>query len=107
MKPYNNKQDLLEAIQDKYQKYIAEFEGIPEELKNKRSDEVNRTPSENVSYQLGWINLLLQWDRDEKGGKDVQTPGNGYKWNNLGGLYQSFYEEYGQYPLENKIYRLN
>ena len=60
MKPYKNKQELLEAIQDKYQKYIAEFDGIPEELKNKRSDEVDRTPSENVSYQLGWINLLLQ-----------------------------------------------
>ena len=33
MKPYKNKQELLEAIQDKYQKYIAEFDGIPEELK--------------------------------------------------------------------------
>mgnify|MGYP006388562039 CR=1 FL=1 len=34
MKPYKNKQELLEAIQDKHQKYIAEFEGIPEEIKN-------------------------------------------------------------------------
>ena len=107
MKPYKNKQELLEAIQDKYQKYITEFDGIPEELKNKRSNEVDRTPSENVSYQLGWINLLLQWDRDEQGGKDVQTPGNGYKWNNLGGLYQSFYEEYCQYPLKKQIDLLN
>ena len=34
MRQYENKQELLEAIQDKYQKYIAEFEDIPEELKN-------------------------------------------------------------------------
>ena len=33
MKPYKNKPELLEAIQDKYQKYIAEFDGIPEEQK--------------------------------------------------------------------------
>jgi len=107
MKQYQNKQELLETIQSKYQKYIAEFECIPEELKNKRSEEVDRTPSENLSYQLGWINLLLQWDKEEKSGKDVQTPGKGYKWNNLGRLYQSFYEDYGQYSLEKQIDLLN
>lgn len=53
----------MEIIQEKYQKYISEFVSIPENLKEKRIEEVNKTPSENLSYQLGWINLLLQWEK--------------------------------------------
>ncbi|MDN6664300.1 MAG: ClbS/DfsB family four-helix bundle protein [Tetragenococcus koreensis] len=107
MKQYKDKQELLDTIHDKYQKYIAEFEEIPEELRGKRIEEVDRTPSENLSYQLGWINLLLNWNQKEQQGIDVQTPAEGYKWNNLGGLYQSFYATYGKYTLAEQLEQLS
>lgn len=107
MKQYKNKQELIDTICDKYKKYIAEFEDIPEELRNKRIKEVDKTPSENLSYQLGWINLLLNWDKKEQAGLDVQTPAEGYKWNNLGGLYQSFYITYGKYTLKEQLEQLS
>ncbi|EAF4108610.1 ClbS/DfsB family four-helix bundle protein [Listeria monocytogenes] len=44
------------------------------------------------AYQLGWLNLLLEWEAKEKAGLEVNTPSDNYKWNNLGGLYQLFYE---------------
>lgn len=53
MKEYNSKKELVETIQEKYQKYISEFVSIPENLKEKRIEEVDKTPSENLSYQLG------------------------------------------------------
>lgn len=99
MKSYTNKAELIEEIRKSYKKYIEEFDNIPEELKNKRIEEVDKTPSENLSYQLGWVNLLLGWEEKEKHGLEVHTPAEGYKWNNLGGLYQSFYSEYGDLSL--------
>lgn len=36
----------------------------------------------------------MTWDRDELTGKEVITPAPGYKWNELGGLYQHFYTHY-------------
>ncbi len=45
---------------------IAEFDNIPEGLKDKRVDEVDRTPAENLAYQIGWTTLVLKWEEDEK-----------------------------------------
>ncbi|MDU2242229.1 MAG: ClbS/DfsB family four-helix bundle protein, partial [Paenibacillus sp.] len=64
-----------------------------------RVEEVDRTPQEMIAYQLGWINLIRSWDRDELEGKEVVTPATGYKWNQLGGLYQSFYDQYQDQSL--------
>ena len=36
----------------------------------------------------------------------VQTPAEGYKWNQLGALYQSFYQTYGQMSLESQLIAL-
>lgn len=99
MKTYTDKAELVKEIKNSYQKYIDEFEEIPEELSDKRVENVDRTPSENLSYQLGWLSLLLDWEATEQQGLNVFTPAKGYKWNNLGGLYQSFYNEYGKLTL--------
>lgn len=53
MRVYTNKEELITEIKQRSQKYIAEFEKIPEDLRNRRTDEVDKTPSENLSYQLG------------------------------------------------------
>lgn len=99
MRTYESKQELIEEIKKRYEKYDAEFDAIPEALKDTRIETVDRTPSENLSYQLGWVQLLIKWEADEKAGKHVEMPAPGYKWNNLGGLYHSFYEEYSRYSL--------
>lgn len=99
MRTYETKEELVEEIRKRYEKFDEEFSEIPESHKDERIDEVDKTPSENLSYQLGWVNLLLSWEKEEQSGKRVETPAPGYKWNNLGGLYRSFYETYGNYTL--------
>jgi len=99
MQGYANKQALISEIQKTAQLFIAEFEGIPETDKALRLEEVDRTPQEMIAYQLGWINLIRGWDRNELEGKEVVTPASGYKWNQLGGLYQSFYDQYRDQTL--------
>lgn len=102
MKSYTDAKELIEAIQLSYQRFIDEFSEVPDSLKDERIAQVDRTPSEMLSYQLGWVQLLLSWEKDEAQGKKVQTPAPDYKWNNLGGLYQSFYQTYGSLTLEQQ-----
>ena len=58
MKEYISKVELTSAIKASYKKYIDEFENISEDLKDKRFEEVDRTPAENLAYQIGWTILL-------------------------------------------------
>ncbi|EMW5681231.1 ClbS/DfsB family four-helix bundle protein, partial [Enterococcus faecium] len=74
MRTYKNKEELKKEINRTYTKYILEFETIPEELKDKRVEEVDRTPAENLAYQVGWTNLILKWENDERNGLSVKTP---------------------------------
>ncbi|PTN18717.1 Irc4p [Saccharomyces cerevisiae] len=106
MREYTSKKELKEEIEKKYEKYDAEFETISESQKDEKVETVDRTPSENLSYQLGWVNLLLEWEAKEIAGYNVETPAPGYKWNNLGGLYQSFYKKYGIYSIKEQRAKL-
>ena len=51
MRTYENKDELKKEINKSFAKYIFEFNDIPESLKDKRVDEVDRTPAENLAYQ--------------------------------------------------------
>lgn len=99
MRVYSSKTALKEEIKITYEKYISEFSDIPNELKDERSSEVDRTPAENLAYQVGWTTLILKWENDYKAGLDVKTPSNKFKWNQLGALYQWFTDEYAHLPL--------
>ena len=99
MRIYGSKTELKEAIKDRYEKYIAEFNDIADELKDLTVIDADRTPSENLAYQVGWTTLLLQWERDEKSGVKAITPSKYYKWNQLGELYQWFNKEYALLTL--------
>ncbi|MDU4470776.1 MAG: ClbS/DfsB family four-helix bundle protein [Streptococcus agalactiae] len=68
MRTYYNKEELKAEIEKTFEKYISEFDNIPENLKDKRVDEVDRTPAENLSYQVGWTSLVLKWEEDERKG---------------------------------------
>ena len=68
MRTYNNKEELKAEINKAFEKYISEFDDIPEALKDKRVEEVDRTPAENLAYQVGWTTLVLKWETDERNG---------------------------------------
>lgn len=103
MNLYENKQALLGEIAKQAALFIAEFSTIPEQDKDLVVDGVDRTPAQMIAYQLGWMNLLLEWEKQEQQGVVVQTPSADYKWNNLGGLYQGFYATYQDETLEGLI----
>lgn len=48
MRVYTDKTELIEEINKVYKKYIEEFNEIPETLRDKRVEEVDKTPSENL-----------------------------------------------------------
>ena len=58
---------------------MKEFVNIDEKDKSKMIDGVGRTPSQIISYQLGWLDLIRKWDKDEADGKVVVTLASGYK----------------------------
>lgn len=96
---YSSKQELLDAIHTNYILFDTEFTGISDSYRNTRIPEVDKTPGEIIAYQLGWLHLVMSWDKAELAGQSVPMPSADYKWNQLGGLYQSFYKEYEGYTL--------
>ena len=100
MKMYENKEELKTEIKKAFEKYILEFDAIPESLKDKRADEVDRTPAENLAYQVGWTTLVLKWEKDERTGLTVKTPSDKFKWNELGKLYQWFTDTYAHLSIQ-------
>ncbi|MGG3943753.1 ClbS/DfsB family four-helix bundle protein [Peribacillus psychrosaccharolyticus] len=103
MQKYANKQALIDEITKQAKLFIHEFHSVNDLDKNILVDKLDRAPSQMIAYQLGWMNLLLLWEQDNKDGKEVITPTPDYKWNNLGGLYQSFYDQYADYSIETLI----
>ncbi|MBU0278338.1 ClbS/DfsB family four-helix bundle protein [Gemella sp. zg-1178] len=107
MRVYKDKEELIAEINKKFEKYISEFDNIPESLKDKRVYEVDRTPAENLAYQVGWTSLILKWEEDERKGLKVKTPSDKFKWNQLGELYQWFNETYAHLSLQELKDKLN
>lgn len=91
---YSSKEELMETIHTKYMLLDGEFEDIDNSQKDLRKPGVDKTPAEIIAYQLGWLHLVMGWDQEEREGRDPVMPSPGYKWNQLGGLYQSFYDQY-------------
>ena len=100
MTEYKNKEELILEISNRAKLFIEEFNNIDEKDKDRLIDGVDRTPAQMISYQLGWMNLILDWENQEQQGIIVITPTSKYKWNNLGCLYESFYREYDKYALK-------
>ena len=107
MRTYADKDELKGEVLKSYKKYIAEFDGIPEDLKDVRIHEVDRTPAENLAYQVGWTTLILKWESDELRGLEVKTPTETFKWNQLGELYQYFTDTYAGLTIKELTARLS
>ena len=100
MKVYTSKEELKDEIKKTYVKFITEFDNIPEDMKDLRAEGVDRTPSENLAYQVGWTTLVLKWEQDERNGLEVKTPSDKFKWNQLGELYQWFTDTYAYMSIK-------
>jgi hypothetical protein len=100
MPTYENKKALIDEIMRTYQLFDKEFDEVAKDREDYRIEEVDRTPREMIAYQIGWLSLLLSWERDEMAGQDVITPSPDYKWNQLGLLYQNFYNTYAGLSLD-------
>ena len=100
MRTYTSKEELKDEIKKTYGKFIAEFDNIPEEMKDLRVQDVDRTPAENLAYQVGWTTLVLGWEQDERNGLEVKTPSEQFHWNQLGELYQWFTATYAVLSLQ-------
>lgn len=92
MPSYESGTELIDAIIRQGNKFISEFEDIPNQYWDTLQPDVDdRTPRQMLAYQLGWMNLLLEWEHAEEQGRVAATPAEGYAWNRLGELYESFY----------------
>ena len=100
MVEYTNKKQFIEAIETSADQYIKEFDSIYEADKDVRMEEEERTPYENLAYQLGWMGLIQEWERLELAGRVPEMPAPGIKWNKLGELHKMFYSSYSSCSMQ-------
>jgi hypothetical protein len=99
VKAYQNKQDLIDAVNKTYDAFVAEFAAVDEQDIHVRIDVVDKTPAEMLAYQIGWLNLLMDWEKNELAGREVVLPAPGIKWNQIGTLQQKFYADHQKLTL--------
>lgn len=99
MQEYAGKEAFIAEIEKTAALFIQEFDGVPETALDLRLEGVDRTPREIIAYQLGWMDLIRGWDDGEQRGEAVVTPAPGYKWNQMGALYEGFYDKWSAASL--------
>ena len=99
MKSYASGEELIAEIRKRAGLFLTEFDDIPASGIHTLKDGVDRTPAQMLAYQLGWMDLLLGWEQGERAGREVVTPAPGYRWNRLGDLYSTFYEQWSDASL--------
>ena len=94
MRSYASGEELIAEIRKRADLFIVEFDAVTEADRDTFKDGVDRTPAQMLAYQLGWMDLLLGWERDEQAGREVVMPAPGYRWNQLGGLCSTFDDQW-------------
>ncbi len=96
--PYT-KIELLSNLNQAYTKLDTEFDGIHSAYERDCRIEDNVSCCDIVAYQIGWGSLLISWEKLELAGKTPEMPAPGFKWNQLGELAHSFYQEQSKKSL--------
>ena len=100
---YNNKSELIETIKNNANLFIKEYSDIEETSMNKIDEEIEYSPFQMLTFCIGWMDLVLAWEDEEQKGIQETTLATEWKWNDLGWLYQSFYDKYNNYSLNELI----
>ena len=79
MQEYTSKEAFIGEIKKRADLFINEYQDIKEEDKDLRLEEGQRTPFENLAYQLGWLALIQDWEKMELEGQTVEMPAPGIK----------------------------
>lgn len=103
MTQYKDKQELIDAIEKAYGLFVPEFAEVNPADIRKRIKPADKTPAEMIAYQIGWLNHIMQWEKDELAGKEVITPAPGIKWNEIGKLIQTFYDKHNKGDLKSLL----
>ncbi len=94
-----NKEELLQAIQDSYAKLLLDYQRVPVSLARTLGVEGNKkntiiSVSDTIAYLIGWGKLVIKWVDAKNRGQDIDIPETGYKWNQLGSLAEKFHKDY-------------
>ena len=92
--------ELLSNLNLAYEKLDGEFDTVETEYERDCGIEGNVSCCDIVAYQIGWGSLLVGWEKLELAGKTPEMPAPGFKWNQLGELANSFYEEQSKKSLQ-------
>lgn len=107
MQEYASKEAFTGEIKKRADLFINEYQDIKEEDKDLRLEEGERTPFENLAYQLGWLVLIQDWEKTEASGKTVAMLAPGIKWNQMGPLHEQFYTDQQGNSLSDMITLFN
>lgn len=107
-----NKEELIIAIQDAYNKLQKDLMTIPSEIAFQKELEGHAkgtfmSIANLTSYLIGWGELVLKWHDKKEKGENVDFPEKGYKWNELGRLAQKFYNDYENIPYPKLLLKLD
>lgn len=96
-----SKSDLLAAIEKTYSALNTDLDTVPLELIDEpflvgHNKGTMMSPSELVSYLIGWNEQVLTWHARRASGLPDELPAAGIKWNELGVLAQRYYAEFAE-----------
>lgn len=97
----SSKTELLEKLHSAHEKLDLEFNEITLSLERKNEVDGGISCCDVLAYQIGWGNLLLNWDKTELSGEIPEMPAKNFKWNQLGDLAIYFYENSQRKSLKN------
>ena len=100
---YSNKLELVDAIKNNVNLFIKEYSDLEETCINKIDKEIEYSPFQMLVFCIGWIDLVLSWEEEEQKGIQETSLAIEWKWNELSWLYQSFYDKYNNYSLNELI----
>jgi len=94
-----NKDELINAIHESYQKLQQDIINIPEDSIHTSGIVWTRknttiTLHNMISYLIWWWQLVLKWESIKSSWVEPIFPESWYKWNELWRLAQKFYSDY-------------
>lgn len=104
---YNSKLELIETIKNNAKLFIKEYYDIEETSMKNIDEDIEYSPFQMLAFCIGWMDLVLAWEDEEQKGVQKTSLATEWKWNDLDWLYQSFYDKYNNYSLNELISTFN